>query len=175
MVAIEPEATVATFFAGLGQSKIQQLRARFGEHDVSGLQVAMHNAVTVCRLQHLGNFKPVLQRLLERQRTFFQPVGERLALQQLHDQIIGPVLRADVVEMADMRVAQGRNRFGLAFKTRFEIRVGTKMRWQDFDGYISTQSGVARTVHLAHAACTQRRLDLVRPELRAISERHSCA
>src|ERR1035438_9988349 len=77
--------------------------------------------------------------------------------------------------MTNMRMAQGRDRFSLAFKTRFQIRIGRKMGRQDLDGYISTQPGVARTVHFSHAARAQRRLNLVRPEFRARSERHLCA
>ena len=49
------------------------------------------------------------------------------------------------------------------------------MRCQDFDGYISSEPGVARAVHLTHAACPEWRLNLVRPEFRTSSERHRCA
>ena len=135
----------------------------------------MHDAVAMGLLQCLGNLNPVLQRLLERQRTFFQPIGERLAVEQFHDQIVGSILFADVVEMADVRVAQSRNRFGFALKARFQIRIGRKMRGQDFDGDIPAEPGVARAVDFAHASGAQRGLNLVRPEFRASRERHGCA
>jgi hypothetical protein len=38
-----------------------------------------------------------------------QALGKRLSVEELHDQEFGTVLRADVVEMADLRMVERRN------------------------------------------------------------------
>ena len=55
----------------------------------------------------------VAQRLLERQRPLRQPIRQRLALQVLHDQVLGLALAAHVVERADVRVRELRDRLRL--------------------------------------------------------------
>jgi hypothetical protein len=48
---------------GLGQSKVHELRAGFGQHDVAGFQVAMDDAGLVGFLQTLADFNSILQQL----------------------------------------------------------------------------------------------------------------
>ena len=45
----------------------------------------------------VGDFRANLQNLIERQGTFRQAVGQCLAFEILHYQIVGAILRADVV------------------------------------------------------------------------------
>jgi hypothetical protein len=70
-------------------------------------------------LKGLRGLCPNLQNLINRQRTFLQTLGQRLALQVLHDQESRAVLRADVVKRADMRVLQGGDRFGFPLQALF--------------------------------------------------------
>ena len=51
-----------------------------------------------------------------RQRALAEAVRQRLALEQLHDEVVGPVLVADVVERADVRVVERRDRPRLALE-----------------------------------------------------------
>ena len=60
----------------------------------------------------------------KRQRAFLQPVGKRLAIEILHDEKRRAVLLADVVEGADVRVRQLRDRARLAIETFAEARIG---------------------------------------------------
>ena len=64
----------------------------------------MHYALLVGFLQRLGDLDSDIERLPQRQRPFLQPIGQRFSLQQLHDDEVRPVLRADIVEMTDMRM-----------------------------------------------------------------------
>ena len=68
-----------------------------------------------------------LQRLIQRQRAFLQPLCQRLPLQVLHDQEVDPVLTPDVMERADMRMVQAGNGLRLALEPLFEIGVGGDM------------------------------------------------
>ncbi len=59
--------------------------------------------------------------LVEWQCALLQPLRQRLAVEILHDQEVDPVLGADVVERADMRMVQGGDRSGLALKPLLQI------------------------------------------------------
>jgi hypothetical protein len=58
--------------------------------------------------------------------------GQGLTLQKLHHQIIGAILRADVIEMADVGMVQRRDGASLAFHALFQLRRRRKMRSQNF-------------------------------------------
>ena len=119
-----------------------------------------------------------VERLGERQRPPREPLGQRLALEPLHDQEVDAVLVADVVERADVRVIERRDRARLALEARAPIRRRAANSWrQDLDGHSPVQPRVAGAVDLAHAARAERPDDLVRPEAGAWVERqgHGCA
>ena len=89
-----------------GQAKIQQLRSRRREHDVSGFQVPVHDTAAMCFIQRVRNLRPELPHLFHRNRAFFQPLGERLVLDAFHHQKIDPVLVTKVVRHTDVRMIQ---------------------------------------------------------------------
>jgi hypothetical protein len=84
---IVPSPVIALFIVGscetggagrnlplqLCQTKVQQLRARFGQHNVARLQIAVGNALAMRFVQRVGNFDGILQYLLYRQRTVYNP------------------------------------------------------------------------------------------------------
>ena len=49
----------------LGQAEIEELRAGFGEHDVRGLEIAMHNPLAMGFVEGVGNLDAVTQCLVE--------------------------------------------------------------------------------------------------------------
>ena len=103
----------------LGQTEIEQLHARLGDHDVAGLQIAMDDPRFVRAVERLGDLDAIADHLLERQRPFRQAVGKALAVDELHDQISV----ADVVERADVRVVELRDGACLALHPKPQLRV----------------------------------------------------
>jgi hypothetical protein len=93
-----PRALIASFAVGIWESglpgccilspfcqpKVQQLRTGFRQHDVARLQIAVRYSLAVGFVERVGNIDGVLQDLIDRQRTFFQALGQRLAFQRLH-------------------------------------------------------------------------------------------
>jgi hypothetical protein len=65
-------------------------------------------------LQAFANLDSVFQDLLGRQRTFAQAVGEDLALGELHDQDIGAILMADIVQSVGGRMKKDVRTLGVA-------------------------------------------------------------
>ena len=106
----------------LRQAKIQKLRPRPCQHDVARLQIPVDDPLPVRLVQRIRDLNSNLQCLIQRQRALLQPVGQRLALQVLHDQEVDPVLAADVVEGANVRVIEAGDGLGLALEPLLQIR-----------------------------------------------------
>jgi hypothetical protein len=80
-----------------------------------------------------------------------------MAVHQFHHQII----RANIVEDADIRVIQGRD------GVRFPFEASAETHGSDLDGNCAIEAQVSGFIDGAHAAGSERRQDLVRSKLRA--------
>ena len=79
------------------------------------------------------------------------------------------------VDRGDVRMIQRRERLRFALETRQAIGiVGERVR-QNLDRDLASQLRVARAIHLAHAAGTEYRDDLIRAEARAEGQGHGGA
>ena len=76
----------------------------------------MDDPLPVRLVQRVGDLDAVSQRRLERQRTLRQPIRERLALEQLHHQVLGLPLPPHVVQGTYMRMRELRDRLRLALE-----------------------------------------------------------
>src|SRR5215471_256628 len=90
----------------------------------------------------------------------------------LHHEILDAVLTADVVQRADVRMIEARDRFRLALEPLLEIEVARDVIGQDFDRDGALEARVACTVDLAHAAGADQRENLVGAETLTCCERH---
>jgi hypothetical protein len=157
----------------IGKPEIHQLDSGLGQHDVAWLQIAMHNTTAMSFFQPMADFSCIFQYLLDRERSLIQTVGEGFAFQVFHNQKIDAVLMTDIVERADVRMVQGRNRTCFAFKPLLCVRIGRKMCRKDLNRDRALQPRITSAIHFAHAAGAERRDDLIWPEFVAISEPHN--
>src|SRR6266545_2342318 len=81
-------------------------------------------------LQRVRDLDPESQRLLERQRTSDEPLGQRLPLQVLYDEVFEAVLVAHVVERTDVRVRELRDRLSLPLEPLPHLGGGRQVRRQ---------------------------------------------
>ena len=102
-----------------------------------------------------------------RKGSSFQPLPQRLALEQLEYDEGRAVLRAHVVQGEDVGVVEGRDGSGLVLEAAEAVRVRGAVGGYDLDGDIAAETGVARAVHLAHPSGTQEGEKLVRAETTA--------
>ena len=114
----------------------------------------MHHALSMSLVQRVGDLDGVPQSLVERQGTFLQPVGQRLTLEVLHDQEVDPVLFTDVMERADVRMIQARDRTGLALEALLELGMVGEVSRKHFDGDGAIEPGVFGFVDFSHSART---------------------
>ena len=159
---------VATFASPKSSSFAPALR----EHHVARLQVPVDDALPVGGGQGVGDLGRHGQRLLERQRSLLEAVGERLAREVLHHQEGRTVVLADVVERADVRVVQAGDGLRFALEAGAAVRVGADLGREDLDGDGAVEAGVAGLVDLAHAAGADGGEDLVRAEAGTRREGH---
>ena len=88
-----------------GQPKISQFDLTAGRHeDVGRLNVPVNDAAFVRRFQSPGDLDGQIQKRFQRQRLCANSVFQRLAFQQLHGNIALPVVLADVMDGADIRM-----------------------------------------------------------------------
>ena len=96
------------------ETEVEQLDAVRREEDVGRLEIAMDDAARVQRRQRGQHAEADRHRLRDAHRPALQPLGERLALEQLHgDEQLAGVL-ADLVDLADVRMVDARRGAGLA-------------------------------------------------------------
>ena len=156
----------------LRQAEVEELHPRLRQHDVAGLQVPVHDPLPVRLVERVGDLDPVTQELLGRERPLAQAVRQRLALEVLHDEVLGLALAVDVVERADVRMRDLRDRLGLALEPLAQLRVRREVRRQDLDGDRALEPRVPRLVNLPHPAGPDGRKDLVRTEFGSGGQRH---
>ena len=157
------------------QTEIEKFRAGPRQHDVAGLEIAVDDSPPVRRIESAGDLDRVVHRLTRWQGSLRQTIGERLPFQELHHKVINAVLVADVVQRADIRMGEARDRACLTLQPLPPPGVPKDGLEQDFDRDDPIEPRVPGAIHLSHPAGTCRRQDLVRPEPGAWGESHAWA
>ena len=101
--------------------------------------------------------------------------AQRVALQQLLDDIRRAVVLADVVDRGDVGVIQDAGGPRLLLEAAQASGVLRERRRQHLDRDLAAEPRILRAVDLAHAPGADRVEDLVGPELRPGHERHFAA
>ncbi len=121
----------------------------------------MDDALGVRRGQRVGDLHRGLEKLFFRQRAGFNALLQRAALEQFHHHERVPVLLADVVDRADVRVVQRGRRARLALEAFLGVRVTEELLGQHLDRNLPAQPRVLGQVNLAHPALTDLLRDAV--------------
>ena len=135
-----------------------------GQEDVRRLQVPVHDVLLVRRRQPPRDLHRDRQHLRDRERAALDPLLERFPFEQLLDQVRHALERADVVDVEDVGMGERRGRLRLALEPPKALGVLGELRRQHLDRDVAAEAGVARPVHLAHAARADRGDDLIGAE-----------
>src|SRR5580658_3577215 len=141
----------------LREPEVEQLDPLLRNEYVARFQIPMSDALLMCRIQRVENLARVVDGLFERQRSL-----QRSAVNQFHYQVI----RADVVELADIRMIQLRYRPGFMLEALAELILG------NFDCDVAAEPRVAGAVHFSHSTRADRRKDFIGAEFCAGRQRH---
>ena len=110
MPRISPLPVTASVSASVGvlqrsgalrESEIQKLDSLLGDQDIARFQIAMCDALPVRRVKRVEDLSRKFHGPLQRQRA-----AQWDTIDELHDEVIG----TDIVEMADVRMIERRNR-----------------------------------------------------------------
>jgi hypothetical protein len=96
--------------------------------DVGRFQIAMDDPLLVGGIERIRDLPRQGERLCERHRATREPVGQRLAVHQLHDERadVGAVL--DAIDRRDVGVIERGQHPRLALEARHPVGVGVKAR-----------------------------------------------
>jgi len=109
-----------------------------GDHHVAGLQIAMDDALLMRGLERLGHLARDVQCFGERHGSALQPRGQRLPVDELHDQGSARGRVFETVDLRDVSVIQRREELRLARKPRDAVRVGCERLRQQLERDVAT-------------------------------------
>src|SRR5262245_13509844 len=127
----------------------------------------MDDAAIVGRLQTVGKLSGNPNDLLERQWTFREAFGQRQTIDELEDERRDVTALLYSIDGADVGMIQRGERPRLLLETGASLGVVGDEVGEDFDGDLTPELRVVRTVHLTHSAGTEQGLDTERPQLAA--------
>jgi hypothetical protein len=122
-------------------AEIEEFQAAVGaQKHVLGLEVAMDDAALVRGGERVGHLDRVVERLSNADRAGRQTRPQRLALQQLHHDVGGRFVAADVVDAHDARMRKGGERLPFTFEADKGGAVVRHVRCQHLDCHIAIQA-----------------------------------
>ena len=132
------------------------------DHDVLRFDVPVDDAMGVRVLQRLADLRGVVQRLSGAEYAVLcHALLERLALDELHDDILRLSAVADIVDRDDIRLREHGDRVRLRLEAVFQLGVRRHLIAQDLDGDIAVQLVAHGLVNDRHAAAADDLQDLV--------------
>ena len=136
----------------LGQPEIEQLHlACLGDEDVGRLDIAVHDAFAVGRIERVGDLDAEIEHEVDGQGLSVDAVFERLAFEVFHRQVGSAVFFADVVDGADIGVVQRRGGPGLAAEPVEHGKLAADLIGEKFERDEAPQAGVLGLVDHAHS------------------------
>ena len=131
----------------------------------------MDDASLVRRFERLRDLLRDGQRLIERNRSLRNAVGQCRPFDQLQHERPHAVRVFKPVDRGDIGVIEGGEQVRLAIEAGQAFRIAREDPRQDLDGDLSAQLRIVPAVDLAHAARAQPSLNLVGAELLTYDER----
>ncbi len=138
--------------------------ALVGEHDVGGLQIAVHDLLLVRSRQARRHLRRDLEHAAHQHPLAGQRVAHLLAANQLHRDVGAPVDLADLVNDRDVRMLERGGGLRLLDEAPTPIGVVRQIVGQDLERDIAIQPRVGGAVDNAHAAAADLFSDTVVPE-----------
>jgi len=127
----------------------------FGDENVRRLDVAVDNTLGVRRIEGLGNLNRQVEQHIGFHRLSADPMFQGGPFHQLHGDKRLPVLLANIVNGANVRVVQCGGRLRFAFETRQRLRIAGHAFRKKFQRYEAVQPGVFGLIDHAHSAAAQ--------------------
>ena len=137
-----------------GDAEVGHLHlAVVADDDVAELHVAVHQPGAVGAAERVGHVRGDLRGPVGAERSGgSQHVGHAAAHDVLHDDVVGALLLAPVVDADDVGVVEVGGGLRLPAETLHEARVVGELREQDLDRHLPVERSVSGQVDVGHAA-----------------------
>src|SRR5262249_29863757 len=145
---------------------------RGADHDVSGLQVAVHDSTIVGGFDRRRDLAADRQGLANGERTARQSLRERLPFDEFEDEVGRARDVFETEDAADVRVGERREELGLAVEARAAFGIRGKSERNGLDGNGPVEARVARPKDLGHPSRALGCQDLVVSDTTADFELH---
>ena len=122
-----------------------------GDLDVGRFQIAVNDAVLMRCFERIGNLMRDVQGLTDGDRPPGDPLGERVAVDELEYERGRTIPDFEPVDGADVRMVQRGQQPRLALEADAPLGIGREETREDFDRDIAPELPVACPIHLAHA------------------------
>lgn len=154
-----------------GQAEIEHFHQAIGrDRDVRGLEIPMHDALLMRRVERGGNLSRDGQGVVERQRAARdQVLPQRDARNELEDEAGEVVSLFEAEERRDVGMVERGQDAGFPLRAPTAFRISCELGGQELDGHVATEPGVARPIDLTHAAFAEERPQDIGPELRSFA------
>jgi hypothetical protein len=104
------------------------------------------------------------------------PIGQRRAVDELHDEAHGPVAARDAIDMRDVRVVECGQRLGFLLEARDAVGIVGERGGKHLDRDVALELGIARAIDLARAAGADRFDNFLLAEVHARTDaQRACA
>ncbi len=130
----------------------------------------MDDGALVSGFEGVGDLDRNAHRLVDRDRTLRDAIGQRRSLDELEHQSHGALALFEAVDRRDVGMVQCRQCFGFALEPGDALRIRDERRRQDLDRDFSIELRVARAIDLTHPTAAERRDDDVGTEHQAAFE-----
>jgi hypothetical protein len=140
-------------------------RAQLRQEDVGGLDVPMHQAFFVRRIQRRSDRRDDRERPLRFERSLTEHLAEVRAIDVLHRDEEPTLSLVRVVDRDDVRMLQTRRGRGLADESVAEPRIVGEVRVEQLQSDLPTQLEVLGEIDDGHPAPTDHPLDPMTGEL----------
>ena len=160
-------------FLQFRQAKVEKLHAVACQHDVAGLDISVHHAVSMRVVKRIGDPDGGTQGEGKRQRAILEPPREGVALDILHDEEDRRTVLTDVVQCADIRMRDACDDASFVAEP-FDPGTwrGHQFARQNLEGDSPLEPRIAGTVDFAHSPGAEWCQDLERAETSAGCEPH---
>jgi len=129
--------------------------ATLGDEDVGRLDVTVDDPLGVGGVERVGDLDPQSEENVQLQRSGPDAVLQRLAVHVLHREERLPLVRANLINSADVRMVEGGGGLRLTLKSLQGLRVLGEGFREELEGDEPAEALVLGLVHDAHASAAQ--------------------
>src|SRR5580704_13581089 len=135
-----------------------------GDHDVRGLQIAVHDTFFMRGCQRIGKRSTYFANLFYRETLLGDQRFQRSSLDKFHREKLHAFVLFHRKNGHDVGVIEGCHRARFALEASQKLRIARHLGRQDFERHVAAKLGVGGAIHFAHPAHAYRASNPIVPQ-----------